>query len=104
MSNLPTQTDPLDPAGGITAEAAASARTLDYATPSTPETDANAHRAERTRRIRLSLLTSLLFRPLAFITPMIAIPLFLRYLGNARYGLYESVAALAAWLGMSNLG
>ena len=106
MSNFPTQSDPLDPSGGMTEEASATTITaataaipLDYAAP-----NAEAHRAERTRRIRLSLLTSLLFRPLAFITPMIAIPLYLSYLGKARYGLYESVTALAAWLGMSNLG
>jgi O-antigen/teichoic acid export membrane protein len=94
MSNFPTQSDPLDPSAVLTEEAAAASIT------SAPD----AHRAERTRRIKLSLATALLFRPLAFVIPIVTIPLFLKYLGTSRYGLYESVGALAAWLGITQVG
>ena len=61
-------------------------------------------RALRARKLKLSIATSLLIKPLAIIIPFITVPLLLKYLGNTRYGLYESVGALAAWLGLSNVG
>ena len=94
MSNFPAQSDPLDPSAVLTEEAAAAS----------VASAADAHRAERTRRIKLSLVTAFLFRPLAFVIPIVTIPLFLKYLGTSRYGLYESVGALAAWLGISQVG
>lgn len=93
MSNPGTQIDPLD------AASAASEPMLDA------EARAQADpRAKRDRRIKLSIASAILVRPINFLIPIITIPLFLRYLGPARYGLYESVGALAMWLGMTNLG
>ena len=62
------------------------------------------HRATRIQRIKLSIVSSLLFKPLAVIIPFVTVPLFLNYLGTARYGLYESIGALAAWLALTNVG
>ncbi len=62
------------------------------------------HRARRTTRIKWSIVTSLLTKPLAFITPIITVPLFLKYLGTDRYGLYESIGALTVWLTLTNAG
>jgi O-antigen/teichoic acid export membrane protein len=109
MSNFPSQGDLLDPTTGLPEEATATAAAAAAAAAaahgaSTAATTQAAHRAERARRIKLSVVTSLLFRPLSFVIPIVTIPLFLQYLGKARYGLYESVGALAAWLGMTNLG
>lgn len=61
-------------------------------------------RAERLRRFKLAIFSSLLIRPLSVIIPLLTIPLFLKYLGKERYGLYEAVGALAAWLAATNLG
>lgn len=61
-------------------------------------------RRRRERRIRQSVGASLLFKPLAVIVPLVALPLFLAYLGPVRYGLYESAGAIAIWLAMSNVG
>jgi O-antigen/teichoic acid export membrane protein len=61
-------------------------------------------RAERGRRLKLSLLSSLVVRPLSLITPLVIVPLFLRYLGSERYGLYEGIGAFVAWLQLSNIG
>src|SRR5262245_54292250 len=61
-------------------------------------------RRERAKRLKLSVLTSILIRPLAFLTPFISLPLFLNYLGQERYGLYESVGALAAWFSLTSAG
>jgi len=64
----------------------------------------HAHRTERIRRLKVSLVSSLLVKPLSLITPMVVVPLFLRYLGSEGYGLYESIGALVAWLAVMNLG
>jgi O-antigen/teichoic acid export membrane protein len=63
-----------------------------------------AAREMRDQRIRLSVFSSLITKPLAVIIPFVTVPLFLKYLGNSRYGLYESVGALAAWLALTNIG
>lgn len=67
------------------------------------ESHAN-RRAARGRRLKLSILTSLLVKPLSFVVPVVTVPLFLRYLGAERYGLYESIGALAAWLTLTDAG
>lgn len=64
----------------------------------------DSHRAIRIRRIKLAVLTSVLIRPLAVITPFITVPLFLHYLGVERYGLYETIGALALWFGLTDAG
>lgn len=62
-------------------------------------------RRVRTRGLRRSFISSLLVRPLAFIIPIVTIPLFVRYLGTQeKFGLYETVAAAVMWLGTLNLG
>lgn len=61
-------------------------------------------RRRRDRRLRQSVGSALLFKPLAVIVPLVTLPLFLAYLGPARYGLYESAGAIAIWLAMSNVG
>lgn len=62
------------------------------------------HRAQRSARLARSVVTSLLTKPLALIVPLVTVPLFLNYLGKERYGLYESIGALAAWVMLSNAG
>lgn len=62
------------------------------------------HRRERAKRIKLSILTSILIRPLSVLTPLIVFPLFLKYLGEERYGLYASVSVFAMWFGVTNAG
>src|SRR5439155_4008899 len=62
------------------------------------------HRALRTARIKWSILTSLLSKPLAVIMPIVTLPLFMNYLKIERYGLYESIGALTVWLGLTNVG
>jgi O-antigen/teichoic acid export membrane protein len=61
-------------------------------------------RRRREQRIRQSVGASLVFKPLAVIVPLVTLPLFLAYLGPARYGLYESAGAIAIWLAMTNVG
>ena len=63
-----------------------------------------AARQTREQRIKLSIFWSLVTKPLAVVIPFVTVPLFLKYLGNTRYGLYESVGALAAWLALTNIG
>lgn len=93
MSNIPSQLDPLD------ASATAAETILEY------ESQAQAaQRAHRLRRMKLSILSSLLIRPLAVVIPIVTIPLFLKYLGRERYGLYEAIGALALYMGMTNVG
>lgn len=60
--------------------------------------------AERGRRLFRAIFSGLLIRPLALIIPFISVPLFLKYLGNERYGLYEVVIGASAWLSLSNAG
>lgn len=62
------------------------------------------HEGERNRRLKKAWISSILIRPLSLLTTLITIPLFLKYLGNERYGLFESVGAMAAWLAATNLG
>lgn len=93
MSNLPSQLDPLDATSG------ASESLLEL------ESQAQvAQRAHRLHRIKLSIFSALLIRPLSVVIPIVTIPLFLKYLGAERYGLYEAIGALALYLSMSNAG
>src|SRR5256885_3826975 len=62
------------------------------------------HTAQRTRRFIWSIITSFLTRPLAVVISLVSVPLFLKYLGRERYGVYEWVGSLAVWLGMTNAG
>jgi O-antigen/teichoic acid export membrane protein len=62
------------------------------------------HRAERKRRLRFALISSAVARPLAIVIQFVTIPLFIKYLGPEGFGLYESVAALAVWMTLSNAG
>jgi len=61
-------------------------------------------RATRMQRIKLSVFSALVTKPLAVIIPFVTVPLFLNYLGTTRYGLYGSIGALAAWLALTNIG
>jgi O-antigen/teichoic acid export membrane protein len=61
-------------------------------------------RATRVQRIKLSVFSALVTKPLAVIIPFVTVPLFLNYLGTTRYGLYGSIGALAAWLALTNIG
>lgn len=61
-------------------------------------------RDERLLRLKRAWISSLFIRPLSLLTPLVTIPLFLNYLGVERYGMMESVGALAAWLSVTNLG
>ena len=63
-----------------------------------------AHRHERGRRLKLAIFSSLLVRPLAVLIPLLVVPVFIRYLGAERYGLFEAVSALATWIALSNFG
>jgi O-antigen/teichoic acid export membrane protein len=78
--------------------------------PHPPAADAGAgvedqqHRARRGRRLRLAVVTSLLTRPLAFVISLLTVPLFIRYLGAERFGLYDSIVALTLWLSLTNAG
>src|SRR5205085_1798405 len=76
---------------------AASPVDLEYATD-------RLHGAERNRRIRRSVFTAILTRPLAVVISFVSVPLFLKYLGAERYGLYEAIIALSMWLALSNAG
>jgi O-antigen/teichoic acid export membrane protein len=66
--------------------------------------DDSHHRATRRRRLGLAIVTSLCSRALALVIPLVCLPLFVRYLGKEGYGLYETVAALAVWLSLTNAG
>ena len=59
---------------------------------------------QRSQRLKLSILTSLLIKPLSFLIPIITVPLFLKYLGTEGFGLYNAVGALALWVGILNVG
>jgi O-antigen/teichoic acid export membrane protein len=76
----------------------------DLSTPLPSEALHAERRAARGRRLKLSILTSLLTRPLALLIPAVTVPLFLRYLGDERYGLYESIGAMAAWITLTDAG
>lgn len=84
----------IEPSVGVPTTAAAK---LDYQ----PH---NPHGTERTRRLMWAIFSSLLTKPLALITPIVTVPLFLNYLGQDGYGLFRSVGALTVWLGMTNVG
>ncbi len=81
-----------DRLGGLSAELA------------TPPELISEYRRERTRRLKLAILSALLVKPMAVVITLVSVPLFLRYLGTERYGLYEATAALAAWLALSQAG
>jgi O-antigen/teichoic acid export membrane protein len=61
-------------------------------------------RAERGRRLRRSIISGLLLRPLALIILIVTVPLFLKYLDKERYGLYETIIGMSMWLSLSNIG
>jgi O-antigen/teichoic acid export membrane protein len=89
-----------------------SAELQDLTTPLTPAQPAptpaaalhTEHRARRARRLQLAVITSLLTRPLAFVISLLTIPLFIKYLGAERFGLYDSIVALTLWLSLTNAG
>jgi O-antigen/teichoic acid export membrane protein len=62
------------------------------------------HGWERNRRLIRSIVAGVLTRPLAIAISFVSVPLFLRYLGAERYGLYEAIVAMSAWLSLSNAG
>jgi O-antigen/teichoic acid export membrane protein len=76
----------------------------DLSTPLPSEALHAERRAARGRRLKLSIFTSLLTKPLALLVPAVTVPLFLRYLGDERYGLYESIGAMAAWITLTDAG
>src|SRR5256885_7799980 len=107
MTNEAGPIEPFSPDAGIPVvemlphERGAQAQAVD----TTTSQDHELHRKERARRFRLSIVSSLLIRPLSVVVPLVSAPLFLKYLGGKEgYGLYESIGALALWLGMTNAG
>jgi O-antigen/teichoic acid export membrane protein len=97
LSTIPNQIDPLDAAASSPAEATP--------VPAGGDDPLHRHRLERSRRLKQSVFSSLLIKPLAVVVPIVTIPLFVTYLGSKeRYGLYEAVGALALWLAMVNVG
>jgi O-antigen/teichoic acid export membrane protein len=85
LSTLPEQLDPLDAAASSPAEAPQIARAV-----AEDDDDAQTrHRIERSKRLKLSIFTSILIRPLGT---------------QERYGLYEAVGSVVLWLGLMNLG
>ena len=62
------------------------------------------HGIERNRRLRRSIVTAVMIRPLALIISFVSVPIFLRYLGPERYGLYEAIIAFSMYLSLSNAG
>lgn len=102
MSNYPSQLDPLDPAADAQAEAQADATAAAQALYDAP---ADPHRARRARALKLSIVSSVLTRPISLLLPLVTVPLFYKYLGGKeRYGLYESIGAVALYIGMVNAG
>jgi len=97
MSDLPGQLDPLDASGEGASLTQSAASTLDYSTQ--PD-----HGALRSKRLKQSIFSSVITRPISFLLPLITVPLFLKYLGTTRYGLYESIGALAVYIGLTNAG
>lgn len=63
-----------------------------------------SHRMIRGKRLKLAIITSLLVRPLAVLIPLIVVPLFVRYLGKDKFGVFELVSSLGAWVGLANIG
>ena len=59
---------------------------------------------ERLRRASLTSITSIGTRALTLITPLVAIPLMLHYLGAERYGIWLTLASSVALLQFSDLG
>jgi len=70
----------------------------------TTQSLAKPEEAQRNRRLRLAICSSFLTKPLAVVIPLVTVPLFLKYLGKERYGLYETIISLAGWLSLTNLG
>jgi O-antigen/teichoic acid export membrane protein len=66
--------------------------------------DIAAHATERDRRLRSSVLTALLLKPLSLLSPLITMPLFLGYLGQEEYGLFLAIVGMATLLSLSNVG
>jgi O-antigen/teichoic acid export membrane protein len=100
MSDYPGELDPLNPPPDAQALSQAQHQQLNYRAPD----EAERHRARRERQIKLSLITAIVTRPISFVLPLITVPLFYAYLGKERYGLYESIGALAMYIGMTNAG
>jgi len=51
-----------------------------------------------------SIVTALLTRPLGFIAPIITVPLFLKYLGKERYGLWMVISSMVSMLSFADFG
>ena len=88
----PAAAESMDSMGGLSAELSA------------PAALAAEHRRQRARRLKLAILSAVLVKPMAVVITLVTVPLFLGYLGTERYGLYEAVAALAVWLGLTQAG
>lgn len=58
----------------------------------------------RTRSLVRGLVTSLLGRGLALVTPLILIPVLYRYFGTVQYGLYATVVSLTSMFVWADLG
>jgi O-antigen/teichoic acid export membrane protein len=94
--------DPIESIDGPDATAALARAT--GAPPLSAEDEHSSHRARRLRRLKLSIASSLVIRPLALLIPIVTVPLFLRYLGVEGYGLFEAVGAIAMYLSITSLG
>src|SRR5438477_3743543 len=69
------------------------------------ETDTpDGRRLERYRRVALSAFSSGLARFTSIATALVVIPLSVRYLGTARYGLYATITAMGGLVGFADLG
>jgi O-antigen/teichoic acid export membrane protein len=66
--------------------------------------DSTAHATERNRRLRVSVLTALLLKPLSLLSPLITMPLFLSYLGQEEYGLFLAIVGMSMLLSLTNVG
>jgi O-antigen/teichoic acid export membrane protein len=59
---------------------------------------------ERNRRLRAAVFSSLLVKPIAAFTPVLVIPIFIKYLGPERYGIFETLSSVAVWIGLTSMG
>jgi O-antigen/teichoic acid export membrane protein len=62
------------------------------------------HAQQRNKRLRSSVIAGLLLKPLALLTPLLIMPLQVRYLGKEGFGLFQAIVGLAVLLAMSNVG
>jgi O-antigen/teichoic acid export membrane protein len=69
-----------------------------------PAAQSNEDRSARTRRLILAVVTAILTRPVSLAFQVITVPMLLAYLGRERYGVFETVSALAVWMSLANAG